>query len=166
MNRMYNRCRRCENLTLCPTVSPTHFCICFIESDKLTHGVRFRSAILIPNLNPIPNPSRAEPNNFSSNSLLIVSGRGSELIIILNLLSNYFYRVLTHSKADAFTGFLVPSITTTLVLLSRNFFVHVLEAYQSRHTHGTSIGQEGVPVVAGKSNYGLTCGTDGFELTT
>jgi len=34
------------------------------------HGVRFTSAILIRNPNPIPNPSRSEPNNFSFNSLL------------------------------------------------------------------------------------------------
>jgi len=36
----------------------------------LRHGVRFRSAILIPNPNPIPNPSRSEPNSVSFNSLL------------------------------------------------------------------------------------------------
>jgi len=43
--------------------------------------ILFRSAILIPNPNPIP--SRSEPNNFSFNSLLIVLGRRSEPIIIL-----------------------------------------------------------------------------------
>jgi len=38
--------------------------------DSFRSAIWFRSAILIPIPDPIPNPSRSEPNKFSLNSLL------------------------------------------------------------------------------------------------